>query len=55
METLGHSTLTMTQENACAHVMQTTPKAAADRKGDALGMDGLGEDEETAPGHPPSG
>ncbi len=38
METLGHSTITMTLDTY-AHVMQTTLKAAADRMDDALGVD----------------
>lgn len=36
METLGHSTITMTLDTY-AHVMQTTLRAAADRMDDALG------------------
>lgn len=36
METLGHSTITMTLDTY-THVMQTTLKAAADRMDDALG------------------
>jgi integrase len=38
METLGHSTITMTLDTY-AHVMQTTLQAAADRMDDALGVD----------------
>ncbi|MFF4040688.1 tyrosine-type recombinase/integrase [Streptomyces sp. NPDC001816] len=38
METLGHSTITMTLDTY-AHVMSTTLKAAADRMDDALGLD----------------
>lgn len=38
METLGHSTITMTLDTY-AHVMQTTLQAAADRMDDALGAD----------------
>ncbi|MFI8101634.1 tyrosine-type recombinase/integrase [Streptomyces sp. NPDC086023] len=38
METLGHSTITMTLDTY-AHVMQATLKAAADRMEDALGLD----------------
>ncbi|MCQ4082463.1 site-specific integrase [Streptomyces sp. RB6PN25] len=38
METLGHSTITMTLDTY-AHVMDTTLKAAADRMDDALGQD----------------
>ncbi|MCT9090486.1 site-specific integrase [Streptomyces sp. ASQP_92] len=37
METLGHSTITMTLDTY-AHVMQTTLRAAADRMDDALGL-----------------
>ncbi|MFJ2722767.1 tyrosine-type recombinase/integrase [Streptomyces sp. NPDC087437] len=37
METLGHSTITMTLDTY-AHVMSTTLKAAADRMDDALGL-----------------
>lgn len=36
METLGHSTITLTL-NTYAHVMDTTLKAAANRLDDALG------------------
>ncbi|WP_405409106.1 tyrosine-type recombinase/integrase [Streptomyces decoyicus] len=42
METLGHSTITMTPDTY-AHVMQTTLKAAADRMDDALGPDANGD------------
>ncbi|WP_259472080.1 site-specific integrase [Streptomyces shenzhenensis] len=38
METLGHSTITMTLDTY-AHVMSATLKAAADRMDDALGLD----------------
>lgn len=38
METLGHSTITMTLDTY-AHVMTTTLRAAADRMDDALGDD----------------
>ncbi len=38
METLGHSTITMTLDTY-AHVMSTTLQAAADRMDDALGLD----------------
>lgn len=38
METLGHSTITMTLD-IYAHVMDSTLKAAADRMDDALGLD----------------
>ncbi|MFG2637141.1 tyrosine-type recombinase/integrase [Streptomyces sp. NPDC048362] len=46
METLGHSTITMTLDTY-AHVMSTTLKAAADRMDDALGLD---ESEEESAG-----
>jgi integrase len=46
METLGHSTITMTLDTY-AHVMNTTLKAAADRMDDALGRD---ESEEESDG-----
>ncbi|MFJ9679808.1 site-specific integrase [Streptomyces sp. NPDC101194] len=42
METLGHSTITMTLDTY-AHVMQTTLRAAADRMDDALRPDANGE------------
>ncbi|MEU7500561.1 site-specific integrase [Streptomyces griseofuscus] len=45
METLGHSTITMTLDTY-AHVMGTTLRAAADRMDDALGLDD--EDDEPA-------
>ncbi|MFD7321391.1 tyrosine-type recombinase/integrase [Streptomyces sp. NPDC059875] len=45
METLGHSTITMTLDTY-AHVMPTTLKAAADRMDDALGFDDAGEEGE---------
>ncbi|MFJ3654770.1 tyrosine-type recombinase/integrase [Streptomyces nigra] len=38
METLGHSTITMTLDTY-AHVMDTTLRAAADRMDDALNLD----------------
>ena len=38
METLGHSTITMTLDTY-AHVMNTALKAAADQMNDALGTD----------------
>ncbi|MFC7988475.1 tyrosine-type recombinase/integrase [Streptomyces pilosus] len=50
METLGHSTITMTLDTY-AHVMGTTLRAAADRMDDALGLDddqGETEDETAA-------
>lgn len=47
METPGHSTITMTLDN-CAHVMETTLKAAAERMEDALGS----EDDEGLAGVP---
>ncbi|WP_338671638.1 tyrosine-type recombinase/integrase [Streptomyces sp. SCSIO 30461] len=43
METLGHSTITMTLDTY-AHVMQTTLKAAADRMDDALSLDEASEE-----------
>lgn len=52
METLGHSTITMTLDTY-AHVMQTILKAAADRMDDALGVDEPTEDEEGGPGSAP--
>ncbi|MET8447424.1 site-specific integrase [Streptomyces sp. NPDC005209] len=45
METLGHSTITMTLDTY-AHVMGTTLRAAADRMDDALGLDGGESDPE---------
>ncbi|MFD1658123.1 tyrosine-type recombinase/integrase [Streptomyces caeni] len=45
METLGHSTITMTLDTY-AHVMGTTLRAAADRMDDALGLDDEGETED---------
>lgn len=45
METLGHSTITMTLDTY-AHVMETTLKQAAARMDEALGSDG-GEEERT--------
>ncbi|PJE99674.1 site-specific integrase [Streptomyces carminius] len=47
METLGHSTITMTLDTY-AHVMDTTLRAAAERMEDALGPEGGGEGEEAA-------
>ncbi|MER7965315.1 tyrosine-type recombinase/integrase [Streptomyces ardesiacus] len=47
METLGHSTITMTLDTY-AHVMGTTLRAAADRMDDALGLDDVEDDEPTA-------
>ncbi|CAL9507230.1 hypothetical protein SUDANB174_03546 [Streptomyces sp. enrichment culture] len=38
METLGHSTITMTLDTY-AHVMDTTLRAAAERMDDALNLD----------------
>lgn len=52
METLGHSTITMTLDTY-AHVMNTTLRAAADRMDDALGFndtDKDGGDDPAAPG-----
>ncbi|MBV1939871.1 site-specific integrase [Streptomyces sp. BV286] len=40
METLGHSTITMTLDTY-AHVMDSTLRAAAERMDDALGLDGV--------------
>ncbi|MFJ5708908.1 tyrosine-type recombinase/integrase [Streptomyces sp. NPDC093105] len=52
METLGHSTITMTLDTY-AHVMQTTLRAAADRMDDALGLDDIdpnvGQEPEESP------
>ncbi|WP_329118281.1 site-specific integrase [Streptomyces sp. NBC_01353] len=53
METLGHSTITMTLDTY-AHVMQTTLKAAADRMDDALGRDESGEEGGEAPEETPA-
>lgn len=47
METLGHSTITMTLDTY-AHVMGTTLRAAADRMDDALGLDDDEDDEPAA-------
>ncbi|MFF8905975.1 tyrosine-type recombinase/integrase [Streptomyces olivaceoviridis] len=47
METLGHSTITMTLDTY-AHVMGTTLRAAADRMDDALGLDDAEDDEPAA-------
>ncbi|WP_240799042.1 tyrosine-type recombinase/integrase [Streptomyces sp. A0958] len=50
METLGHSTITMTLDTY-AHVMDTTLRAAAERMDDALNLDDLdGGSEEDASG-----
>ncbi|MET7309613.1 site-specific integrase [Streptomyces sp. NPDC005134] len=43
METLGHSTITMTLDTY-AHVMQTTLRAAAERMDDALGLEDANEE-----------
>jgi integrase len=43
METLGHSTITMTLDTY-AHVTGTTLRAAADQMANALGYDDSGED-----------
>ncbi|ARQ67493.1 tyrosine-type recombinase/integrase [Streptomyces marincola] len=51
METLGHSTITMTLDTY-AHVMETTLKAAAARMDDALGLASGGEEESGAEGGP---
>ncbi|MFJ6778416.1 tyrosine-type recombinase/integrase [Streptomyces yangpuensis] len=51
METLGHSTITMTLDTY-AHVMQTTLRAAADRMDDALGLDDSTQEEEAGPEEP---
>ncbi|GHH82895.1 tyrosine-type recombinase/integrase [Streptomyces capitiformicae] len=50
METLGHSTITMTLDTY-AHVMDTTLRAAAESMDDALGLDDTEENSEgeTAP------
>ncbi|MEU2239877.1 tyrosine-type recombinase/integrase [Streptomyces sp. NPDC018338] len=53
METLGHSTITMTLDTY-AHVMQSTLRAAADRMDDALGIDDPGEEEGGAPEESPT-
>ncbi|MEJ8670117.1 site-specific integrase [Streptomyces sp. MS1.AVA.1] len=45
METLGHSTITMTLDTY-AHVMGTTLRAAADQMDDALGLNNSDEDSE---------
>lgn len=47
METLGHSTITMTLDTY-AHVMSTTLKAAADRMDDALKLDDSEEESDDA-------
>ncbi|WP_260328121.1 site-specific integrase [Streptomyces sp. Ag109_O5-1] len=49
METLGHSTITMTLDTH-THVMNTTLKAAADRMDDALGTDDPKEDSQDEQG-----
>ena len=51
METLGHSTITLTL-NTYAHVMDTTLRAAAERMDDALGADDSGEGDDGAAGVP---
>ncbi|MFI7357429.1 tyrosine-type recombinase/integrase [Streptomyces avidinii] len=53
METLGHSTITMTLDTY-AHVMQTTLRAAADRMDDVLGVDASNEEEGDAQGEIPA-
>ncbi|MEU4061825.1 tyrosine-type recombinase/integrase [Streptomyces wedmorensis] len=53
METLGHSTITMTLDTY-AHVMPTTLRAAAARMDDALGIDTLDDEEGEAPEESPS-
>ncbi|MGJ7415766.1 tyrosine-type recombinase/integrase [Streptomyces cinereoruber] len=53
METLGHSTITMTLDTY-AHVMQTTLRAAADRMDDALGGDDADVEEGDVPEESPS-
>lgn len=45
METLGHSTITMTLDTY-AHVMDTTLRAAAERMDDALNLDDSGQESE---------
>ncbi|MFJ6748087.1 tyrosine-type recombinase/integrase [Streptomyces sp. NPDC091266] len=49
METLGHSTITMPLDTY-AHVMQTTPKAAADQMDHALGLDEPEGEDDGEPG-----
>lgn len=51
METLGHSTITMTLDTY-AHVMDSTLKAAADRMDDALSLDDGEEGDDGAAGVP---
>ena len=51
METLGHSTITLTL-NTYAHVMDTTLRAAAERMDDALGTDDGEEGDDGAAGVP---
>uniref|UniRef100_A0AAU2JPR5 Site-specific integrase n=1 Tax=Streptomyces sp. NBC_00049 TaxID=2903617 RepID=A0AAU2JPR5_9ACTN len=48
METLGHSTITMTLDTY-AHVMQTTLRAAADRMDDVLGFEDLAHEGDEGP------
>ncbi|MCX4788059.1 MULTISPECIES: hypothetical protein [unclassified Streptomyces] len=43
VETLGHSTITMTLDTY-AHVMQTTLRAAAERMDDARGLEDVNEE-----------
>ncbi|MEU1112632.1 hypothetical protein [Streptomyces sp. NPDC005866] len=52
METLGHSTITMTLDTY-AHVMNTTLKAAADRMDDTLRLDDPKEDSQEKQGPEP--
>jgi len=47
METLGHSTITMTLDTY-AHGMETTLKAAAERMEEALGSEDGGEGDDAA-------
>ncbi|GGO46452.1 site-specific integrase [Streptomyces daqingensis] len=51
METLGHSTITLTM-NTYAHVMETTLKAAAERMDDTLGTEDNEEGDDGAAGVP---
>ncbi|MFE6102952.1 hypothetical protein ACFVQ4_23715 [Streptomyces laurentii] len=44
METLGYSTITMTLDTH-AHVMPSALRAAAERMGDALGLDDIAPEE----------
>ncbi|WP_336621875.1 tyrosine-type recombinase/integrase [Streptantibioticus silvisoli] len=48
LETLGHSTITMTLD-IYAHVMDSTLKAAAERMDDALGPDDGEDDQDDGP------